>query len=87
MHEQTEDLIHVRKVTDVHANWSAQDRGEPGKFSLQLVLDGGAEEYLVRPPAADVKALLKLLVDSESVYVDTSRGIVIVNDVKLGVRT
>ena len=26
--QQTEQAIKVRQVTDVHANWSAQERGE-----------------------------------------------------------
>jgi hypothetical protein len=40
-----EQQIQVRQVTDVYANWNEQGRGEPGKFSLQLILDDGAEEY------------------------------------------
>ena len=40
-----------RQVTNVHANSSEGTRGEPGKFSYQLILDNGAEEYAVRPPA------------------------------------
>src|SRR5215216_1827691 len=54
MSEQNlEQQIQVRLVTDVHANWNEEERGEPGKFSLQLILDDGAEEYAIRPPAED----------------------------------
>src|SRR3712207_7156908 len=31
--QSTEQAIKVRQGTDVHANWSAQERGEHGKFS------------------------------------------------------
>jgi hypothetical protein len=41
--QQTEQAIKVRQVTDVHANWSAQERGEHGKFSYQLILDDGPQ--------------------------------------------
>ena len=40
--QSTEQSILVRQVTDVHANWSEQERGAPGKFSFQLILDNGA---------------------------------------------
>ena len=43
--ERTEQAIKVRQVTQVHANWNEEERGEPGKFSFQLILDNGAEEY------------------------------------------
>ena len=49
--QQTEQQIKVRQVTDVHANWNEEERGAPGKFSFQLILDNGAEEYAIRPPA------------------------------------
>src|SRR3712207_7523034 len=46
--QHTEQAIKVRQVTDIHANWSAQERGESGKFSYQLILDEGAAEYVLR---------------------------------------
>ena len=79
---RSEELIHVRKVTNVHANWSAHGSDEPGKFSFQLILDDGAEEYLIRPDASACKVLLKLLRDSETVTVDQSRGVVIFSSVE-----
>ena len=58
--QSTEQSILVRQVTDVHANWSEQERGAPGKFSFQLILDNGAEEYAIRPPADDADVLVEL---------------------------
>lgn len=73
--------IKVRKVTDTHANWSEQGELKPGKFSIQLILDNGAEETVVLPTAPDAKVLLKLLGSSDTVYYDTERGAVVFNDV------
>lgn len=73
--------IKVRKVTDIHANWSEQGDLEPGKFSLQLILDNGAEETVVLPTAPDTKVLVKLLGSSDTVYFDTERGAISFNEV------
>ncbi|QIN81451.1 hypothetical protein GBA63_01525 [Rubrobacter tropicus] len=74
--------IKVRQVTDIHANWSEQGDGEPGKFSLQFVLDNGAEEYVIRPVAQDTKVLIKLIQSSESLYFDTERQVLIPSALK-----
>ncbi len=50
----------VREVTHIQASWTEQDRGEPGKFTLQLILDNGVEEYILQPAADDVDSILKL---------------------------
>ena len=81
MAQSADDRVMVRKVTDVHANWSEQGEGEPGKFSVQLVLDNGAVEHVARPTAQDTKVFLKLLADSESVYYDLERGVTVFSDV------
>ena len=69
--------IKVRRVTDVHSNWSEQGEGTPGKFSFQLILDNGAEEYVVRPTVEDAKVLLKLVQASESLYFDTESQVLV----------
>ena len=79
-----EQQITVRQVTDVHANWSEQERGEPGKFSFQLILDNGAEEYAIRPPAEDSDVLMDLFEKSETVYFDLDRQVLIPSDISLG---
>ena len=80
----TEQQITVRQVTDVHANWSEQERGTPGKFSFQLILDSGAEEYAIRPPAEDADVLMDLFKRSETIYFDLGRKVLIFGDVSLG---
>jgi hypothetical protein len=79
-----EQQITVRQVTNVHANWSEQERGEPGKFSFQLILDNGAEEYAIRPPAEDSDVLMDLFKKSETVYFDMGRQVLIFGNISLG---
>jgi hypothetical protein len=75
--QTTEQAIKVRQVTDVHANWSAQQRGEPGKFSYQLILDDGAEEYVLRVAAGDARVLRNWFHDADAVYFDMEREVLI----------
>ncbi len=82
--QQTEQQIKVRQVTDVHANWNEEERGAPGKFSFQLILDNGAEEYAIRPPAEDADALMDLFAMSETMYFDLERQVLIFNNISRG---
>lgn len=75
------DAIKVRKVTDLHANFSAQGEYESGKFSLQLILDNGAKEQLVMPTAQDTKVLIKLFDSGDTFYFDTEREALVFNNV------
>lgn len=81
MAQNADERIMVRKVTDVHANWSEQGEGEPGKFSIQLVLDNGAVEQVARPTAQATKVFLKLIADAENVYYDLERRVTVFSDV------
>jgi len=82
--KNTESAIAVRRVTNVHANWSEQERGGPGKFSFQLVLDDGAEEYAIRPPAEDAEVLMELLGKTDTMYFDLERKVLIFSNLSLG---
>ncbi|MDQ3497258.1 MAG: hypothetical protein M3514_07055, partial [Actinomycetota bacterium] len=77
----TEQSIMVRQVTDVHANWSEQERGAPGKFSYQLILGNGAEEYAIRPDAEDADVLVELFKLTDKIYFDMSRQVLIFGDI------
>jgi hypothetical protein len=70
-----ERRIQVRQVTHVQASWTEQERGGPGAFTLQLVLDHGAEEYVLRPSAEDADVLVKLLARSKSAAFDVERKV------------
>jgi len=80
----TEAAIKVRQVTDIHANWNEQGRGEPGKFSFQLILDNGAEEYAIRPPAEDADVLMELFGRTDVLYFDMERKVLIFSNLSLG---
>jgi hypothetical protein len=79
--QQTESAIKVRQVTEVHANWSTQERGEPGKFSYQLILDDGAQEFVIRVPADDAKVLRDLFHDADTIYFDMEREVLIFGEI------
>ena len=81
---QTEAAIKVRQVTDYQASWTERERGAPGAFTFQLILDNGAEEYVIRPIAEDAKVILKLLKRSDTVYFDMERRVLIPNNIPLG---
>ena len=72
-----ERQIQVRQVTHVQASWTEQERGEPGAFTVQLVLDHGADEYVLRPSAEDTDVLVKLLARSKSATFDLERKVLI----------
>ena len=70
-----ERQIQVRQVTHVQASWTEQDRGAPGAFTLQLILDHGADEYVLRPSAEDTDVLVKLLARSSNATFDMDRKV------------
>ena len=84
MTENAEQNIMVRQVTDIHANWSEQERGASGKFSFQLILDNGAEEYAIRPDAEDADVLVELFSMTDKIYFDMSRQVLIFGSIPLG---
>ena len=79
-----ERSILVRQVTNVHANWSEEARGEPGKFSYQLILDNGAEEYAVGPPPEGAGALIERLNLPEKIYFEGGRQFLSFGNIPLG---
>jgi hypothetical protein len=67
--------IQVRQVTHVQASWTEQDRGDAGAFTVQLILDHGADEYVLRPTAEDTDVLVKLLARSSNATFDVDRKV------------
>jgi hypothetical protein len=70
-----ERQIQVRQVTHVQASWTEEDRGAPGAFTLQLILDHGADEYVLRPTADDADVIIKLLARSSNATFDLDRKV------------
>ena len=81
--QRTEQAIKVRQVTQVHANWNEEERGAPGKFSFQLILDNGADEYVLRPTAEDSDVLVDMLEHTGTLYFDTERGVLVFGDISV----
>jgi hypothetical protein len=81
--ERTEQQITVRQVTDYQASWTEEERGKPGSFTFQLILDNGAEEYVIRPTNEDADVLTDLLEQTGTVFFDMDRGVLIFGDISI----
>lgn len=73
--EQLERQYKVRQVTQYQASWTEQERGQPGRFTLQLILDNGVEEYILAPHSDDVDVILKILKRSGHTTFDLDRKV------------
>ena len=82
--ERTEGQILIRQVTHVQASWTERERGEDGAFTFQLILDNGADEYVLRPTADDAEVLVSLLKRSDSATFDLDRKVLIFNNLAIG---
>jgi hypothetical protein len=83
LERHTEEQILVRQVTHLQASWSEQARGAPGAFTFQLILDQGADEYVLRPSAEDAEVLLQLFQSSAGAMFDRARNVLIFNDISI----
>ncbi len=84
MNEQrTEEQIQVRQVTHVQASWTEQERGAPGAFTFQLILDEGADEYVIRPTADDADVLLQLFERGGTAMFDLERRVLMFGNIRL----
>jgi len=77
MEQSTEQRIEVREVTHMQASWTEGERGAPGEFTLQLILDNGAQEYILRPTAEDLEEIIKLRDRSGNVHFDFRRKVLL----------
>ena len=82
--QRTEQQIKVRQVTNYQASWTEEGREGPGSFTFQLILDNGAEEYVIRPTVNDSKVIRKLLSKGGSVVFDLERKVLIANNLPIG---
>jgi hypothetical protein len=80
--EQLERRYKVRQVTDIQASWTEKGRGEPGRFTLQLILDGGVEEYILVPEAHDIEAMMLLFARSAHTTFDLERKVLMFSTLK-----
>jgi len=80
---RTRERVTVRQVTDIQASWTEQERGLPGKFTLQLILDNGVEEYVLQPDAEDLDVLATLFKRAGNVYFDTGRKVLMFGNMRV----
>ena len=72
----------VREVTQYQASWVEQGRGEEGRFTIQLILDNGVEEYILEPTEDDIDVILKLLGMSKHTMFDMERKVLMFSNLK-----
>ncbi len=82
--QQTEREIQVREVSAFQATWTERERGGPGAFTIQLILDHGVDEYVLRPTAADAEVLVELLGGAEKIYFDLERKVLMFGSTPVG---
>jgi hypothetical protein len=82
--ERTEQEIKVRQVTDYQASWTEEERGGPGRFTFQLILDNGAEEYVLQPTDEDSDVLTDLFEQTGTIYFDMERKVLIFGNISTG---
>lgn len=73
--QQLKQGYKVRQVTHYQPSWRETQRGQPGSFYIQLILDHGVEEYILEPTAEDADVLLKLLARDSYVGFDMERKV------------
>jgi hypothetical protein len=80
----TDDSIRVRQLSHYQFTWVAGERGAPGTWTLQLVLDEGAWEEVLTLDADDADNLQDLLSTAETVYYDIGRRTLMFGTTKAG---
>lgn len=80
----TDDSIRVRHLSHYQFSWVAQEPGEPGVFTLQLVLDQGAWEEVVTVSAEDAEVLQALLRKNDDVMFDVGRRVLMFGTAPVG---
>lgn len=69
----TDDSIKVRQLSQYQFTWVAGEAGQPGTWTLQLVLDEGAWEEVLTLDADDADNLQDVLESSKVVFYDIER--------------
>lgn len=80
----THDSIVVRQVNHYQFSWIADEPGEEGTWTLQLVLDEGAWEEVLTVDADDADVLKDLLASAKNVYYDVRRRVLMFGTTHVG---
>jgi len=84
MPEMTDDSLRVRQLSHYQFSWMAGESGQPGTYTLQLVLDQGAWEEVLTLDPDDADNLQDLLVNTSSVFYDIDRRVLMFGVTKVG---
>jgi hypothetical protein len=80
----TDDSIQVRQLSHYQFTWVAGEAGQPGTWTLQLVLDQGAWEEVLTVSSDDADVLQDLLSAQESVHYDVGRRVLLFGTTPVG---
>jgi hypothetical protein len=80
----TDDSIKVRHLSHYQFSWTAQEPGQEGVFTLQLVLDQGAWEEVLTISAEDAEVLRGLLAHGSDVAFDVQRRVLMFGTTRVG---
>jgi len=79
-----DDLLQIRHLSHYQFSWVAGEAGQPGTFTLQLVLDEGAWEEVLTVDRDDADVLQELLATSSTVFYDVRRRSLVFGTTKVG---
>jgi hypothetical protein len=80
----TDDSIKVRQLSHYQFSWMAGESGQPGTYTLQLVLDEGAWEEVLTLDPDDADNLQDLLTNTKQVFYDIERRVLMFGVTKTG---
>jgi hypothetical protein len=79
-----DDSIRVRQLSHYQFSGVAGEAGEPGTFTLQLVLDQGAWEEVLTVYPDDADVLQELLGHQDDVHYDVGRRVLMFGTTPVG---
>jgi hypothetical protein len=80
----TDDSIQVRQLSHYQFSWVAGEPGQPGTYTLQLVLDQGAWEEVLTLDPDDADNLQDLLTSASVVHYDVGRRVLLFGTTPVG---
>jgi hypothetical protein len=84
MAEITDDSLRVRQLSHYQFSWIAGESGQPGTWTLQLVLDEGAWEEVLTITPDDADNLQDVLRNTKNVFYDVGRRVLMFGVTKAG---
>ncbi len=80
----TDDSIVVRQLSHYQFSWVAGEAGQPGTWTLQLVLDEGAWEEVLTLDGDDADNLQDMLTTASTVFFDVRRRALLFGTTRVG---